>query len=66
MSYDASIHSYGYESPMAADIPCGISREQGWRSGAIADSAPSRLESETQLAMDRLLREYLTRKSPWE
>jgi hypothetical protein len=66
MSYDASIHSYGYNSQMAADIACGISRERGWRSGAVADSAPSRLESDPQLAMDRLLREYLTRKSPWE
>ena len=33
---------------------------------AIATSASARRELETQLVMDRLLREYLTPKSRWE
>jgi hypothetical protein len=66
MSYDASIHNYASKSSITAETLSGISRAQEWRSGAIADSAPSRLESESHLAMDRLLRECLACKSPWE
>ena len=65
MSYDASIHSYGYESPITTEILREISPGQGWPAGTIANSAPSQPENDPQLAMDRLLREYLTPKSPW-
>jgi len=59
MSYDASIHSY--ESSI--EVLREISREQGWRANTIANSAPSQIESEPHLAMDRFLREYLKSKS---
>ena len=62
MSHGASIHRYVYELPITAEILPGISPERRWQ----ANSASSRLESDTQLAMDRLLREYLAPKSPWE
>jgi hypothetical protein len=64
MSYGASIHSHVYNPPITAEVLCGISREQGWLPGTIVSFAPSQLEIETQLVMDRLLRECLTRKSP--
>jgi hypothetical protein len=64
MSNGASIYSQVYYPPIAAEVLCGISREQGWRLGTIVKSAPSQLEIETQLAVDRLLRECFTRKSP--
>jgi hypothetical protein len=64
MSYGVSI--YGYNPPIVSEVLFGISREQGWRPGTNANSAPSRREIDAQLIMDRLLREYLTRKSPWE
>jgi hypothetical protein len=63
MSYGASIYSHVYNPPITAEVLCGISREQGWRPGTIANSALSQLESETQLVMDRLLRECFTSKS---
>jgi hypothetical protein len=66
MSYGASIYSHSYNQPVASEALHGISREQRWRPAAIANSAPSRLELESQLVMDRLLREYLTPKSRWE
>ena len=66
MSYGASIHSHGYNPPIASEVLHGISREQRWLPGTIVNSAPARREIETQLVMDRLLREYLTPKSPWE
>ena len=67
MSNGASIYGYGYgygygcKQPITTENLYGTSCE---RSGTIANSAPSQLESEPQLAMDRLLRECLTRKSP--
>lgn len=61
MSYGAAIFSHVYDPPTTTD---GISREQGWRPGTIVRSAPSQLEIETQLVVDRLLRECFTRKSP--
>jgi len=64
MSYGASIHSHVYNPPITAEVLCGISRGQGWRPGTIVNSAPSQLEIETQLVMDRLLRECFTSKSP--
>jgi hypothetical protein len=62
MSYGASIVCHVYNPPITAEV-CGISREQGWRPGTIVKSAPSHLEIETQLVVDRLLRECFTRKS---
>jgi hypothetical protein len=64
MSYGASIYNHVYNSPITAEVLCGISREQGWRPSTMVKSAPSQLEIETQLVADRLLRECFTRKSP--
>jgi hypothetical protein len=64
MSYGASIYSDVYNPPITTEVLCGISREQGWLPGTIVSSAPSQLEIETQLVMDRLLRECFTSKSP--
>ena len=64
MSNSALIYSHVYYPPIAAEVVCGISREQGWRLGTIVKSAPSQLEIETQLVVDLLLRECFTRKSP--
>ncbi len=64
MSYGASIYSHVYNPPITAEVLCGISRGSGWRPGTIVNSAPSQLEIETQLVMDRLFRECFTRKSP--
>jgi hypothetical protein len=61
MSYGASIDSHVYNPSITAEALCGISRE---RPGTIVKSAPSQLEVETQLVVDRLLRECFTRKSP--
>jgi hypothetical protein len=61
MSYGASIHSHVYNPPITAKVLRGISREQGWRPGTIVNSAPSQLEIEAKLVMDRLLHEYFTR-----
>ena len=66
MSYGASIYSHGYHPPITAEGHRGISREQGWLPDTIVNSAPSQREIDAQLIMDRLLRECLTRKSPWE
>jgi hypothetical protein len=64
MPYGASIDSHVYNPPITAEVLCGISRERGWRRGTIVKSASSQLEIETQLVVDRLLRECFTRKSP--
>jgi hypothetical protein len=64
MSYGASIHSHVYNPPTTTEVLCGISCEQAWRLGTIVKSAPSQLEIETQLVVDRLLRQCFTRKSP--
>jgi hypothetical protein len=63
MSYGASIYSHVYGPPITAKVLCGISREQGWRPGTILNSTPSQLEIETQLVMDRLLRDCFSSKS---
>ena len=65
MSYGVSIYGYGYNPPIVSEVLFGISREQGWRPGTNVNSASQR-EIDAELIMDRLLREYLTRKSPWE
>jgi hypothetical protein len=62
MSYGASIYSHVYNPTITAEVLCGISRGQG-RPGIIVKSAPSQLEIETQLVVDRLLRECFTRKA---
>lgn len=62
MPYGASIDSHVYNPPITAEVLCGISRERGWRRSTIVKSAPT--EIETQLVVDRLLRECFTRKSP--
>jgi hypothetical protein len=59
----ASIDSHVYNPPITAEVLCRISPERGWRRGTIVKSAPSQLEIETQLVVDRLLRECFTRKS---
>ena len=64
MSYGASIYGHVYNPLIAAEVPCGIYREQGWRPGTIVNSAPFELEIATRLVMDRLLRECFTSKSP--
>jgi hypothetical protein len=64
MSFGASIYSHVYNPPITAEVLCGTTREQGWRRGTIVKSAASQLEIEAQLVVDRLLREYFTRKSP--
>jgi hypothetical protein len=63
MSSGASIYSYGCKPPITTENLHGTSCEG---SGTIANAAPSQLQSEPQLAMDRLLRECLARKSPRE
>jgi hypothetical protein len=65
MSY-ASIHGHGRNPPVASNVLYGNFREQEWLPTAIAVSASARRELETQLVMDRLLREYLAPKSRWE
>jgi hypothetical protein len=62
MSYGALIYSHVYNPPIAAEVLCGISRGQGRRPGIIVNFVPSQLEIETQLVMDRLLRECFTRR----
>jgi hypothetical protein len=66
MSYATSIQSHGRNPPVASNVLHGKFRGQEWLPVAIATSASARRELETQLVMDRLLREYLTPKSRWE
>jgi hypothetical protein len=63
MSYGASIYSHVYNPSTSAEVPCRISREQGWLPGIVVNSAPSEFEIETQQVIDRLLRECFTSKS---
>jgi hypothetical protein len=62
MSYGVSIYSLGHNAPVASEVLREISREQTGLPGTIVNSARSRREGETQLIMDRLLREYLRPK----
>ena len=66
MSYAAAIYSQGYNPLIESEALNQISREQAWRLGTIVNSASSQREIETQLVMDRLLREYLKPKSQWK
>jgi hypothetical protein len=63
MSYGASIYSYDCKPLITADVLRGTCCD---RPGVIASSAPSQLESEPQLAMDRLMREFLAPKPLWK
>ena len=63
MPYEASIHISGRKLTITSKTLQSASYQ---RSGTIANPAPSELNSEPQRAMDRLLRECLTRKAPKE
>jgi hypothetical protein len=60
MSHGASIYHHRYNPPIASEVLHGSLGEQT-RLPDIMESASAR-EIEVQLVMDRLLREYLTRK----
>jgi hypothetical protein len=64
MSYVASTYRHVRTMPITAEGLREISCGQGWQPGTIVESAPSRLEIDTQLVVDRLLRECFTQKSP--
>ena len=64
MSYAAAIYSQGYNPLIESEALNQISREQAWRPGSIVTLAASETEIETQLVIDRLLRECFTLKSP--
>jgi hypothetical protein len=66
MPHAASIYSNGYNHPITPELIHGMSRQQRRLHRTIVNPAPSQRQTEAQLAMDRLLRECLTRKSPWE
>ena len=66
MPHAASIYSNGYNQTITPEVLHGISRRQGRLPGTIVNPAPSQRQTEAQSVMDRLLRECLTRKSPWE
>jgi hypothetical protein len=63
MPYDASIYRHVYNPPITAEVLCGTAHEQRWWPGTIVNSTPSQFEIETQLVIDRLLRECFTPKS---
>jgi hypothetical protein len=65
MSFGISSHGYGYNQPAASNVLHAMFREQEWVPRRIVNSA-SRRELESELVMDRLLRECLTPKSRWE
>ena len=64
MSHGASICRHFGNPPDATNVLRGFPREQGWRPGTIVTSVPSQLEIDTQVVVDRLLRECFTQKSP--
>jgi hypothetical protein len=64
MSYVASIYRHVLTMPIAAEGFGEISCGQGWQPGIIVESVPSRLEIDTQLVVDRLLRECFTQRPP--
>jgi hypothetical protein len=66
MPHAASTYSQGYKPPIMTESRGGFSRERGWLPGTIVNPAPPQRELDAKLIMDRLLRECLTRKSPWE
>jgi hypothetical protein len=64
MSYETWNHSRGREPSSKTRVLCEIVHEPRYPLDLIAVAAPSRLEGEPQLVMDRLLRECLKRKPP--
>jgi len=62
MFYFASICRHVRTMPMTAEGLGEISCGQGWQPGTIVESAQSRLEIDTKLVVDRLLRECFTQK----
>jgi len=64
MSCHASIRRHVLSPSIMAEDPCGISPAQEWRPGSIVTLAASEAEIESQLLIDRLLRECFTPKSP--
>ena len=62
MSCAASMYSDGSNQPAASNVLHGMFREQEWLPHTIVNSASARRELESQLVMDRLLREFLTPK----
>jgi hypothetical protein len=63
MSCHASIRRHVPSPSITAEGPGGISRAQEWRPGSIMTLAAFETEIETQLVIDRLLRECFTLKS---
>jgi hypothetical protein len=43
MSHGASIYSHVYNPSISAEVPCRISRKQGWLPGKVANSALAEL-----------------------
>lgn len=64
MSKGASTYSHVNKSPITAEIHDGVSLRQVRRPGTVAEAASFPPEIETQLVVDRLLRECFTRKPP--
>jgi hypothetical protein len=62
----AAIYSNGYDQPNTPEVLHEMSRQQRRLPRTIVNPAPSQRQTEAQLVMDRLLRECLTRKSPWD
>ena len=66
MPHAASIDNNGYNHPITPEVLQGMSRQQRRLPRTIVNFAPSQREIDAKLIMDRLLRECLARKSPWE
>jgi hypothetical protein len=66
MPHAASVYSNGYDQPITPEVLHGMSRQQRRLPRTIVNPAPSQRQTEAQLVMDQLLRECLTRKSPWD
>ena len=64
MSYGNSIYRHVYDLPIPAELLGRISREPGCRPDAVVKPAPCEPQMETQLVVDRLLRECFTYKPP--
>jgi hypothetical protein len=61
MFYVASIYRHVRTMPITAEGLGESSCGQGWQPGTIVESAQSRLEIDTKLVVDRLLRECFTK-----
>ena len=63
MFYVASIYRHVRTVRITAESLEEMSCGQGWQPGTIVESAQSRLEIDTKLVVDRLLRECFTQNS---